>query len=89
MRPTHEQCQRNNALLDMISKRFKLKNDAALSRIMRISPPQVSNIRHGVLSIGAQLLLNIHEESIEHDCEITIKQLRVYVPKLRNTLELA
>jgi hypothetical protein len=51
------QCQ----LLDLATKRLKLKNDAALARALEVAPPVISKIRHDALDIGAMLAVNIHE----------------------------
>ena len=50
-----------NALLDCLLARGQLKNDAALSRLLGVAPPVISKLRHGHLSLGALLLLTIHE----------------------------
>lgn len=48
-------------LLDFLIERLRLKNDAALCRVLRIPPPVVSKIRHQKLSIGAGMLIRMHE----------------------------
>lgn len=50
-----------NKLFDHLLARFGLKNDAALCRLLKIYPPQLSKTRHGVLPVGATLILAIHE----------------------------
>lgn len=60
-----------NHLLDTILERMKLKNDAALSRLLSVAPPVISKIRHGRLPIGASLLIRMHEET-----EMSIAELR-------------
>lgn len=60
-----------NRLLDAIIARLRLKNDAALSRVLEVAPPVISKIRHNTLPIGATLLLRMHEES-----EFSIGELR-------------
>ena len=60
-----------NRLLDAIIAKLRLKNDAALSRILEVAPPVISKIRHNTLPIGATLLLRMHEES-----EFSIRELR-------------
>ena len=52
-----------NNLLDRIIERMKLKNDAALSRMLEVAPPVISKIRHGRLPVGASLLIRMHEET--------------------------
>lgn len=51
----------NNALLDRLSGKLQVKNDAALSRALHVAPPVVSKIRHGRLDIGDTLIIRIHE----------------------------
>jgi plasmid maintenance system antidote protein VapI len=48
-------------LLDYIIKEKQLKNDAALSRALEVSPPCISNLRKGTIKLGASYILNIHE----------------------------
>jgi hypothetical protein len=52
-----------NNLLNTIIERMKLKNDAALSRMLEVAPPVISKIRHGRLPVGASLLIRMHEET--------------------------
>jgi len=60
-----------NRLLDSLIQRFKLKNDAALSRALEVTPPVISKIRHNKLPVGASLLIRMHEFS-----ELSISELR-------------
>ena len=60
-----------NRVLDAIIKKLKLKNDAALSRVLEVAPPVISKIRHNTLPIGATILLRMHEES-----NFSIRELR-------------
>lgn len=50
-------------LLDTLIERMALPNDAGLARAMEVPRPQISNIRHGRLKVGATLLLRMHEAS--------------------------
>ena len=50
-----------NRLLDAVIEKLNLKNDAALCRMLGISPPVVSKIRHRRLPVGASLLIRLHE----------------------------
>ena len=50
-------------LLAYLIGRLKLKNDAALSRAVEVSPPVVSKIRHRRLPVTASLLIRMHEVS--------------------------
>lgn len=65
-----------NRLLDAIIAKLRLKNDAALSRVLEVAPPVISKIRHNTLPIGATLLLRMHEES-----EFSIRELRELMVK--------
>ena len=60
-----------NRVLDAVISKLKLKNDAALSRVLEVAPPVISKIRHNVLPIGATILLRMHEVS-----DLTISELR-------------
>lgn len=50
-----------NNLLDALHANLRLKNDAALARILEVNPPIISKIRHRRLSVGGALLIRIHE----------------------------
>ena len=65
-----------NRVLDAIISRLRLKNDAALSRLLDVAPPVISKIRHSTLPIGATLLIRMHEES-----DFSIGQLRALMVK--------
>lgn len=58
-------------LLDELIDRLKLKNDAALSRILEVAPPIISKIRHRRLPVGASMLIRMHEVS-----QLSIRDLR-------------
>jgi hypothetical protein len=60
-----------NQVLDAIIHKLKLKNDAALSRLLEVAPPVISKIRHNTLPIGATILLRMHEVS-----DYSIRELR-------------
>ena len=60
-----------NALLDAMLHQLGLKSDAALSRRIGVAPPVISKIRHGTLSVGASMLIRLHEES-----GLSIRELR-------------
>jgi transcriptional regulator with XRE-family HTH domain len=64
-----------NTLLDAIVDRLRLKNDAALCRVLDVSPPVISKIRHGKLEIGATMLIRIHEAS-----GLSLKDIKKYLP---------
>ena len=71
-----------NRLLDAIIARLRLKNDAALSRVLEVAPPVISKIRHNTLPIGATLLLRMHEESA-----FSIRELRELMVKPRSAAQ--
>ena len=50
-----------NRLLDALIMRKKLKNDAALCRVLQISPPLISKIRRGKLGISADVMIRMHD----------------------------
>lgn len=58
-------------LLDTLQATLKLKNDAALSRTLGLSPPVISKIRHRQIPVGASVLIRIHEVT-----ELSIAVLR-------------
>jgi len=60
-----------NRVLDAVIKKLRLKNDAALSRVLEVAPPVISKIRHNTLPIGATILLRMHEVS-----NFSIRELR-------------
>lgn len=51
----------NNAILDKMIDRLDLKNDAALSRVLKLAPPVLSKLRHGRLPFGAAHQIRAHE----------------------------
>jgi hypothetical protein len=61
-----------NPLLDTVTERLNVKNDAALSRALAIAPPIISKIRHRKMVVGAALLIRIHEVT-----NMSIKELRM------------
>jgi hypothetical protein len=48
-------------LLDVLTERMRVKNDAGLSRLLDISKPQLSKIRNSKLPVGASILIRMHE----------------------------
>lgn len=50
-------------LLDEVKLRLKLKNDAELSRVLRVTPPMISKIRHRTLAFSPHLMLRLTEIS--------------------------
>lgn len=58
-------------LLDSLIEKLKLKNDAALARVLEVAPPVISKIRNYRLPVGATLLIAMHEVT-----GMTIAELR-------------
>ena len=71
-------------LLDTLIDGMALKNDAALARRLEVGPPVISKIRHKKISVGAVLLIAMHEES-----GLTISELRaLMVPPKKAVAEM-
>jgi hypothetical protein len=66
-------------LLDVLRENLRLKNDAALSRMLEVAPPIISKIRHRRLPVGASLLIRMHEVS-----GLNITDLRYLMGDRRN-----
>jgi hypothetical protein len=60
-----------NHLIDTLSANLRMKNDAALCRVLEVSAPVISRIRTGSLPISGSILLRMHEVS-----GLSIKDLR-------------
>ncbi|MGZ8317552.1 MAG: hypothetical protein ACXWVD_00485 [Telluria sp.] len=64
--------QQNAAhLFDTLIKELGLKNDAALGRLVGITPPHISKMRHGSLPVSSEVLLRIYDNT-----EYSIEELR-------------
>lgn len=50
-------------LFDKIMLDNGLKNDAALSRFLEVNPPVISKVRHGRLTVSAQMKIDIHKKT--------------------------
>lgn len=61
--PIAQQAFDPDNLLNTLIKQLQLKNDAALSRKLEVTPPIISNIRHRRFPINAPLLIRMHEVS--------------------------
>ena len=48
-----------NKLLDLLIDRGNLKNDAALSRALKVAPPVISKLRTGTLQVGPSMLIKV------------------------------
>lgn len=59
-----------NRLLDTVIAALALKNDAALSRALGVTPPQLSKVRHYRLPVAAELMIQIHEATTFSIAEI-------------------
>lgn len=63
-------------LLNHVMERLKLKNDAALSRVLEVAPPVISKIRHQRLAIGPALKIRILEKM-----EISVHEINYLIGK--------
>lgn len=50
-----------NKLLNTVIERMQLKNDAALAKALGFSAVVISKHRHGLMPIGATMILALHE----------------------------
>jgi hypothetical protein len=50
-----------HTLFDEIIRVYQLKNDAALARMLKISPANISRFRYGRRPIGASVILAVHD----------------------------
>ena len=48
-------------LLDTLRITLEAKNDAALARLLGLSPPVISKVRHQQIPVGASVLIRLHE----------------------------
>jgi hypothetical protein len=69
-----------NKLLNTINEKLRLRNDAALSRTLEVSPPVISKIRHKRLPLGASVLIRMHEVS-----GLSIRELRALMGDRRQS----
>jgi transcriptional regulator with XRE-family HTH domain len=60
-----------NPLLAAVSEHLNVKNDLQLARMLGISPPIISKIRHRKMVVGPSLLIRMHEIT-----NLSIKELR-------------
>lgn len=61
-------------LLDALIKKFDLKNDSALARLLEVHPTVISKIRNYHLPIGPTLWVSMHEVS-----GLSIAELRAWM----------
>jgi|GEM_PF-758961 len=71
-------------LLATLIERMNLKNDAALSRALEVSPPAISKIRHQKLPVTASLLIRMHEVSA-----LSIQELRLLMGDRRQKFRIS
>src|SRR3954462_14277454 len=81
--PSHSNYDPDQLLASLIG-RLKLKNDAALSRALEVSPPVISKIRHRRLPVTASVLIRMHEVS-----QLSIKELRELMGDRRNKFRIS
>ena len=73
-----------NNLLDSLIDTLRLRNDAALARVLEVAPPVISKIRHRKLPIGASILIRMHEVT-----ELSIKDLRILMGDRRQKFRIS
>ena len=71
-------------LLAALLNKLNLKNDAALSRTLEVSPPVISKIRHRRLPVTASLLIRMHEVSA-----LSIAELRHIMGERRSKFRIS
>jgi bisphosphoglycerate-independent phosphoglycerate mutase (AlkP superfamily) len=59
--PTPEQAKRNSDLLDFVKENLQVKTDSALAVALGVPAPQICHIRKGHMSIGASMVVYIHQ----------------------------
>jgi hypothetical protein len=73
-----------NRLLDALLESMRLKNDAALSRMLEVAPPVLSKIRHHRMPVSASVLIRMHEAT-----KMSIGDLRFLMGDRRNKYRLS
>ncbi|WP_436144854.1 hypothetical protein [Duganella sp. LjRoot269] len=63
-----------NQLIDHLLQKMRLKNDAALSRLLEVAPPVISKIRHHHLAVGASLIIRMMEK-----CDVTLAEVKSFL----------
>ena len=71
-------------LLDAFIEKLRLKNDAALSRMLSVTSTAISKIRHRRLPVGSAILIRMHEES-----GLTIAELRALMGDRRKKFRIS
>ncbi len=59
------------ALLDYLKTATGVKNDARLAKLLHLSPPVISKVRSGKLSVSDAFILRVHET-----LDIPVRQIR-------------
>ena len=54
---------KHHPILDLVIEMLKLKNDAALSRELGVTPPHLCKVRNGKQSFSAEMIIAIHERT--------------------------
>lgn len=58
-------------LLDFLLLKLRLKNDAALCRLLGVAAPVISKIRYNRMNISAAMMILIHEK-----CDLSIAEIK-------------
>lgn len=66
----------SNVVLDKLTEKLGLKNDAALARVMQVAPPVISKLRHGRFPFGSGYIIRAHELTNE---EWSIAQIKEWL----------
>jgi transcriptional regulator with XRE-family HTH domain len=69
--PTQPEGYNPDYLLDTLIRHTGLRSDAALARMLEVSPSAISKIRNRRTPVGAKLLIRMHDVS-----GLTIRKLR-------------
>jgi len=64
-----------NGLLDALTGKHNLKNDAALARFLKVAPPVLSKLRGYTLPVGDSFVLRCVEVA-----GMTLPEVRAFVP---------
>lgn len=66
-----------NAIFDRAISDNRLKNDAALSRLLEVDPPVISKMRRNKLDVGPSIILSLVELG-----GIPLADIRAVIPRL-------
>jgi hypothetical protein len=81
---TSGQTYNPNRLLDALLESMRLKNDAALARMLEVAPPVISKIRHHRMPVSSSVLIRMHEAT-----KMSIGDLRFLMGDRRNKYRLS